>query len=1015
MGAVVVAFRILGPVRLYQHEQLVSLGRAKIRGLLGILLFSANVPVPIDSIIDQLWDNPVEEGGGGTKGREPPRDARKTLQSYVSRLRRALRRAQAPAEILTEDGRYRAKVDPSTVDYHRFRELAADGQRAFRAGDHARAVSTLGEALDLWQGPLLADLHSSWAYRMADSLDAQDRLPVYCGFLSSHLELGHGEFVLEHLRPLLMTYETNLTLVELQMRALSEVRGQSSLLSYVQGMTEKLKPVLGFDPTDRLTEVYRRLVEQPSGTEAAQRPVPVTASCRPPISQLPRDVPHFVGRTEILRELDDRLGTSEVDSVVVLDGPPGVGKTAIATYWAHRCGDRFRDGILYADLNGYGPGQPVTPANVLATFLTALGCPDDRLPAEPAKRITLLRRELTGRHMLVVLDNASDSAHVRPVLAATAPCPVLITSRQKLSLLTYNDGAHGITVPTLPVDQSIALLGGSASRTRDRVDMASLHDLAALCGGLPMALRIMGEHVAVRADVPLPELVARLRRHLLDAGSHGDRGSRTLRVAFDLSVDKFSPDVARFFALLGLYPAADITTEVAAAITGLSVAEADDAFEVLVGANLAYQLGADSYRLHDLLHLYAGDRARRQEPPGAQREVIHRMVDWYLHTGLNAVTVIFPQDPTVPAIDETVGVVPRAFQDADQARRWFLSERNKIVAIGRCAAEHGFHDHVWRLVGTFSGLLTYYCDPAEILDVHRQAVTSAQIDGARDGESGHLNSLGVIAFNRRDFESAARYFTEALVIFQDIDDERNESISLLNIGNAHLERGLIRRAVDCYERSLVIAERIGDRTSHAIILHRLGEAARRSDRPDAAMPYYQRSLRISTEIADLRGQCNTLAALGELSLDLGDPKAAVDHCTRAVALGGRIFDRRTTAAALRTAAAAHLELSDFEQAGKAAREAAQLSHRLDDAHGEATALDLSARARQALGDHALARQEWTVALELYERLESIRATDVRAQLRQLDQGAYRLPTPRESPAPDGAPSAATTLPSAEGP
>lgn len=1001
LGVVVVAFRILGPVRLYQHEHPVDLGPAKIRGLLGILLLSPNVPVPIDSIIDRLWDVPGEQGdgGAGTKGREPPPDPGKTLQSYVSKLRAALRRAQAPARVWTEHRRYRAEVDPSLVDYHRFRELAADGQRAFRASDHARAVAILGRALDLWQAPLLEDLHSSWAYRMADSLATQVRLPVYHTFFSSHLELGHAEFVLDQLGPLLMTYETDLTLVELQMRALSDARGQASLVSYLHDMTEKLRNALGVDPTEQLTNVYRGLVREPTVAETVERDA---VSFRPPISQLPRDVPHFVGRTGILRELDDRLAMSDVDSVVVLDGPPGVGKTAIATYWARRRRDRFPGGVLYADLNGYGPGQPVAPANVLATFLTALGRPDDSLPAELSGRAALLRRELAGRRLLVVLDNAADSAHVRPLLAATAPCPVLITSRQKLSLLTYNDGAYGITVPTLPVDESIALLDASARRTRDHLDLASLHELVALCDGLPMALRIMGEYVAVRANVPLPELVAHLRRRqLLDAGSHGDRGSRTLRVAFDLSVDRFSPDVARFFALLGLYPAADITTEVAAAIAGLSVADADDAFEVLVGANLACQLGADGYRLHDLLHLYAGDRARRQEPLTAQREVIHRMVDWYLHTGVNAVLLTSPQDPTVPAIDETVGIVPRSFQDADEARRWFLSERHKIVAIGRCAAEYGLHDHVWRLVGTFSELLTCYCDPSEIVDVHRQAVTSAQIDGAREGESGHLNSLGVIAFNRRDYESAARYFGEALAIFRDIDDEAGESISLLNVGNTYLERGLIRRAVECYERSLVIAERIADRTSHASVLHRLGEAYRRSDRPDAAMRHYQESLRIGAETGDARGRGITLAKLGELSLDLDDPRAALGYCEDAVAIGRRIFDRRVTARALHTTAAAHLKLNDFEQAGAAAAEATHLCHLTGDTTGEADALDLSARTRHATGDHALAREEWTLTLELYERVGSQRATDIRDRLRQLDHSM--LPTPREEPATGGTP------------
>jgi DNA-binding SARP family transcriptional activator/transcriptional regulator with XRE-family HTH domain len=248
----VITFRILGPIRLYQDERSVDLGRAKIRGLLGILLLSANTPVPIDSIVDRLWDNPNELGNGGVKGREPPPDPPRTLQGYVSRLRRILEQTQAPVELLREQRRYRLQLDRRLIDYYRFRELAAVGRRAFRARDHSAAASVLSESVTLWQGQPLADLNSSWAQHIADDLARQDLLPAYHSLFSSQLALGQAEHVLEQLRPLIVSYETDLTLIELQMRALADVNGPSSVVSYFHGLREKLPEVFGIDPTERL-------------------------------------------------------------------------------------------------------------------------------------------------------------------------------------------------------------------------------------------------------------------------------------------------------------------------------------------------------------------------------------------------------------------------------------------------------------------------------------------------------------------------------------------------------------------------------------------------------------------------------------------------------------------------------------------------------------------------------------------------------------------------------------------
>jgi DNA-binding SARP family transcriptional activator/tetratricopeptide (TPR) repeat protein len=988
-----IIFRILGSVTFYSQERIVDLGsRAKVRGLLGILLLHANTPVPIDSIVGRLWDKPGDSRDG-VKGREPPANPPKALQGYVSMLRTVLEQNHRETDLVREPHGYRLKVDKRLVDYFQFRELAATGRRAFRGGDHANAASILSKATSLWQGRPFANVKSSWTEATAADLIRLDLLPVYYNLFAAQLELGQAEQVLDKSRLLLETHGIDETLIEMHMRALAEVNGPSSVAGYFPGAKQRLLDV-GVDPTERLMQVYRRLIEQ------SARPEPSTQLARsrpgrrePVFFQVPRDPGHFLGRENILGELDKRLLGARPNAIVTLDGGPGIGKTTIVTHWTHRRRDRFPDGVLYADLDGYGASQPMAPAAVLEAFLTALGAPMHQLPGDLLSRTYLLQQELADRRMLIILDNAYDSAHVRPLLNAITTCSCLITSRQKLTMLAMHDGAYNITVPMLTSDESIELLDDSISRTRDRQDIATLRELADLCAGLPLALRIVGEYAATWAEVPLPELIQHYHRHLLDAGAHGDRGATTLRVAFDSSVDRLPAELARFFVLLGIYPAREITTEVAAAVTGLSIDDTTRAFEDLHGAHLVQPAPAGSYQIHDLVHLYAGDRARRL-PQHTQELAMRRMVDWYLYTGLNMARLISPQSPTVAPLHEPIMITPREFADADDARRWFFAERLKIIAVSESAIESRMHSRVFRLVATFGELLTIYCEPESILDIHRQAVASARIDAARWEESALLNNLGVIEFRRGRYEIAAEYYAEALAIFKELDYEYGECACLYNLGNAYLERGETRSAINYYNSSLQLSERIGEQAGQAFIYFGLGAAHHRNDHLNQAAEYYRRSLDLHVANGNLDRQTLALTKLGQLSLDRGDPETAVTYGVQACAIGRQIFDDRKTGDALLMVARARLTIRDFAGAAHTAEEAASLCRATSNPAEEAAATDLSAQAQQAMGHYELAYAAWQLALALYEKIGSDRATHARESIRRLEELIDTLPTQR---------------------
>jgi DNA-binding SARP family transcriptional activator/tetratricopeptide (TPR) repeat protein len=949
-----ITFQILGPVRLSVPERTADLGPAKVRALLGVLLLSPDAAVPIDQIVERLWDRTTQFAGGtrALKGREPPPNPSKTLQTYVSKLRAVLTKVGAPASLLTEHGYYRLQVDPAVVDYHQFRQLADEGRAAVRSNDHPRAVAAFDTAVGLWHGRPLADVHSSWAARFGETCVAQELLPVYHGLFEAHLALHNYDEVLTKLGPLLVDHETDEPLIGLRMRALAAVDGPGSVTNCFRDFAQKLRAVLDSDPSDWLVRLHRRLTEHPTVSEPTGSPAMVNAARRPPW-QIPRYLPHFIGRSAILDQLDALLAARDTHpTVVALDGDPGVGKTALAIHWAHRHRDHFGGGALYADLNGYGPGAPVSAATALATFLDALGVP---IPQDVSERIALLRHELAGQRILVVLDNARDSAHVRPLLEATSPCPVLITSRQKLSFAAYHDGVRSINVPTFLVDESTALLQLRIGGDRIVHDLTAVHDLVALCSGLPLALQIAGEHVAARPDAPLPELVRHLRgqRRLLDAGSHGDDDSSTLRAVFNWSCDALPPDADRLFWHLGLHPSTQVSTPAAAALAGLSIGSTERAFDVLVGAHLAHQQGEDTFTLHDLVYMHAADRAQVSGTRDARRAAIHRMVDWYLHSVINAVAQVSPQRKPVPPLDLGTAISPQRFHDGQEALRWCVRERTQALAVSLSAARHGFHDHVWRMVGTFDDILNRYGDPHDVVEVHRVALDAARVTGARDGEAGSLNNLGVIEFYLGQYENAAHCFAQALAIFKEIDDEIGEAASLFNIGNTLIERGLHQKAIELHEQSLAVAVRIDDKGAQARAYHRLGEAYQHMEQRTLAESYCQRALDLRIQAGDLRGQAATLIKLGELSIEADDPKQAIKHCTKALDISRYTYDQRRAADALRTGAIASYKLGSHDESIASAREAVALFHAMSDTRGEAHALNILAKAQKVSDDHTM--------------------------------------------------------------
>ncbi|MFD0569412.1 NB-ARC domain-containing protein [Kitasatospora gansuensis] len=287
----------------------------------------------------------------------------------------------------------------------------------------------------------------------------------------------------------------------------------------------------------------------------------------------------------------------------VVSGQPGVGKSALVGQVAHATRAAFPDGTLYAELRGTD-GSPTPPAAVLRTFLIALGVPADLVPAGPEDRLSLYRSLLTGRRVLVVLDDARDSAQVRSLLPTDPGCAALVTSRHRLADLV---GALPLALDVLSAAEAELLLRRLVGTARVVADPQAAAQVATACGRLPLALRICAARLAARPGWSMRHLADRLADQLLLLNELRV-GSLDVRASVTPSYLALDPATARAFRLLATATEGSLSTLQAARALDLALPSAEHLLERLVDAHLLVTDLPGRYRYPVLLRAFAREQ-----------------------------------------------------------------------------------------------------------------------------------------------------------------------------------------------------------------------------------------------------------------------------------------------------------------------------------------------------------------------------------------------------------------------
>ncbi|WP_043183229.1 AfsR/SARP family transcriptional regulator [Streptomyces sp. NRRL F-5123] len=926
-------FGLLGPLLVHDGTQERAVGGHKVRILLAALLLAANRTVSKDALKEALW------------GARPPATADASLFNHLTRLRRQLAfLGEEPQRITAVPHGYRLHVAEGEFDVEVFQGHVDAARAAHLRQDWDAAAEQSAAALALWRGGPLADL--------PEFADAEPQLPVVRQLAEARLQalewgfdaqlaLGRRSELIGRLTALAAEHPLREAFHRQLMLALHGAHRQAEALEVYARLRATLAEELGVDPSAAVRAAYQEVLAADAPADVPP-PVPAREPAEPPapafrpLHQLPADAGLFTGRDAEVARLTALLrpgaapggdAPGRAPRPVVVSGMGGVGKTALTVHVAHLLHADYPDGQLYADLRGFGPGGRRSPRDLLVRFLSDLGVREESLPGDMDDCAALFRTVLAHRRMLLVLDNARDAAQVLPLLPGSGGCAVVVTSRH-----TLTDLPAAVLLPLAPLtsaDQEV-LLAALCGSERVLEEPEAAAEILARCGGLPLALSVVGGRLASRPGWPLSLLARRLssgtgRLPELTVGSLDVEA--TIGMSYVAMRDSDLPPeraVARAFRLLGVWPEHEVTPHSAAALLALPVRDTARLLDQLTDVHLLQSPAPERYGMHDLLGEYAAERLRAEEPAESRTRAELRLLTWYVAAVESASAISVGETQPPPPLPGPPTALPPPFADAHEALAWYVRELPAIQHAITRAGALGRSDIAWRLaVGLFGYGDTYWWT----------GIWDAALRSALDIAVAQGDTVGQAWLYRR-------------------------------IAVAH---GMAYRNEECLENlgiALELFEQAGDITAQASILGNLSALHVQAGRAGPGLAYALRSQELYREVDVPGSESLVLGRIADALQLAGDYAGAVEHQRRRLGLL-RALGRPTALATLLTNYGAALQhLGERAEAFAALDEALAIRRQLGDHGGEADCLATTARVHHHFGEWEAARECWQACLDL---------------------------------------------------
>lgn len=940
--------RLLGPVEVYAGGVPLELGVPQRQVVLVALAVDVGRVVPRQTLIDRVWEC------------APPASAEAAVHVHVTHLRRLLERVNAaedrlvPASLDRRAGGYLLRAEPEEVDMYRFRRMVVEARDPATSGDERAGL--LRGALALWRGEPLAGLPGSWAARTRD-VWRQQYLDAAVAWADVEVRAGRADTVVGPLRELAADHPLAEPLAAVLMRALCATGRSADALAHYAAIRQRLADELGVDPNSELQAMHQAILRGNYDTPPVQNArvqtsatpqpaVPQHVTVGPAPAQLPAAVAGFAGRREQLARLDQLLTdlTTRASRALIISavsGTAGVGKTALAVHWAHRVADQFPDGQLYVNLRGFDPGgQPMSPAQAIRRFLDGLGVPPDRIPLDADAQAALYRSLLSGRQILIVLDNARDADQVRPLLPGTPTALAVVTSRNQLTPLVAADGAHPMTLDVLSSGEAHELLARRLAAERVAAEPGAVQQIITRCARLPLALAIVAAR-AHQTGFLLADLAAELSGsgQLLDALDAGDLSTQ-MRTVFSWSYTALTSPAARLFRLLGLHPGPDISTAAAASLAGQPRRDTGPLLAELARANLITEHRPARYTLHDLLRAYATELAHIHDTDQQRHAAVNRFLDHFLHTAYTADRLLNPARDPLALPPTRPGVSAEHPTTHQQALHWFTSEHSVLVAAADLAAASGLDTHTWQLAWTMWTFLDRQGCWYQQIAIGRAAIAAAMRVADRATQANAHRNLGLAYTRMNRLDDAQTHLCHAL----DLATEAGAQIQ-----QAHTHRAL-------------------------------GYLWELRGHPAQALHHAQQAFRLYRAAGHPAGQAVALNQVGWQHALLGDHQQALTACEQALTLHQDLDNHEGLAATWDSLGYTHHHLGHHTQAVTCYHHAVDLYRHLGHRHNEAGTLTHLGDIYQTAGDIDAAHHAYQQALDILTDLDHPDAEQLRTKL-----------------------------------